>query len=421
MIETEMKRERLVLVAVSDGDEAAVKASLEELALLVDTAGAESVASIYQNLEHPNSATYVGKGKLEEIRGLLVQYQADGIVCDDELSPAQMKNMEQELGTRILDRTMVILDIFASRARSSEGKIQVELAQLRYRANRLIGTGLTMSRLGGAGGGRAGGRIGTRGPGESKLESDRRAIHARIGQLKSELEQVKKTREVTRQRRSSSHIPVAAIVGYTNAGKSSLLNRLTGSEVLAEDKLFATLDPTTRLLNLGNDEPLLLTDTVGFIDKLPHNLIDAFRSTLEEARYADFIIHVVDASNPHRESQMYVVYETLKELGVEGKTVITLMNKQDLLVQDGLICRDGRADRTIPVSVRTGQGLEELQEVLLKLLRDRKRLIERLYGYDEMGKIQLLRRYGQIVKEEYRDDGIAVKGYVPEEYYQQVL
>lgn len=415
MIETGQKKERLILVAVNTGEERRILASLEELALLVDTAGGETVGRLYQNLEHPVAATYVGKGKLDEIRELIDSLEADGIVCDDELTPAQMKNMEQELGTRVLDRTMVILDIFASRARSSEGKIQVELAQLRYRANRLTGMGQSMSRLGGG--------IGTRGPGESKLESDRRAIHQRIGQLKAELEQVKRTRAVTRQKRSSTHIPVAAIVGYTNAGKSSLLNRLTGAEVLAENKLFATLDPTTRLLNLGNDEPLLLTDTVGFIDKLPHHLIDAFRSTLEEAKHADLILHVVDAANPDRDTQMHVVYETLKELGVEGKPVFTLMNKQDLLSEEekALVIRDMHADRTIAVSVREGSGLEELKDVLLKFLRDRKKYVERLYSYQEMGKIQLLRKYGQILTETYRDDGIAVTGYVPAEYYNQIL
>ena len=352
MIETAQKKERLLLVAVNTAEESRVRASLEELALLVDTAGGEVVGSIYQNLDHPISATYVGKGKIEEIRQLAAQLDADGIVWDDELTPAQMKNLEQELGFNVLDRTMVILDIFASRARSSEGKIQVELAQLRYRANRLTGMGQSMSRLGGG--------IGTRGPGESKLETDRRLIHQRIGQLKSELEQVKRTREVTRKRRNDTHIPVAAIVGYTNAGKSSLLNKLTGSEVLAEDKLFATLDPTTRLLSLGNDEPLLMTDTVGFIDKLPHHLIDAFRSTLEEAKHADLIIHVVDCSNPEHETQMQVVYQTLKELGVEGKPIFTLMNKQDLLSEEekDLFERDMQADRTIEISVKDGTGLD---------------------------------------------------------------
>ena len=407
-------KERVILVGVSEQDGDDAEDSLAELAELVKTAGASVAGTLIQKRELIHPGTYVGTGKVAEIAELLEHTGATGIVCDDELSPAQLKNLETMLNTKVMDRTLIILDIFAARATTSEGKIQVELAQLRYRANRLTGMGQSMSRLGGG--------IGTRGPGESKLETDRRLIHQRIGQLKSELEQVKRTREVTRKRRNDTHIPVAAIVGYTNAGKSSLLNKLTGSEVLAEDKLFATLDPTTRLLSLGNDEPLLMTDTVGFIDKLPHHLIDAFRSTLEEAKHADLIIHVVDCSNPEHETQMQVVYQTLKELGVEGKPIFTLMNKQDLLSEEekNLFERDMQADRTIEISVKDGTGLDELREVLLSFLRNRKKYVERLYGYDEMGKIQLLRKYGQIVTEEYRDDGVAVTGYVPNEYYNQI-
>ena len=407
-------KERVILVGVSEQDGDDAEDSLAELAELVKTAGASVAGTLIQKRELIHPGTYVGTGKVAEIAELLEHTGATGIVCDDELSPAQLKNLETMLNTKVMDRTLIILDIFAARATTSEGKIQVELAQLRYRANRLTGMGQSMSRLGGG--------IGTRGPGESKLETDRRLIHQRIGQLKSELEQVKRTREVTRKRRNDTHIPVAAIVGYTNAGKSSLLNKLTGSEVLAEDKLFATLDPTTRLLSLGNDEPLLMTDTVGFIDKLPHHLIDAFRSTLEEAKHADLIVHVVDCSNPEHETQMQVVYQTLKELGVEGKPIFTLMNKQDLLSEEekNLFERDMQADRTIEISVKDGTGLDELREVLLSFLRNRKKYVERLYGYDEMGKIQLLRKYGQIVTEEYRDDGVAVTGYVPNEYYNQI-
>lgn len=406
--------ERVILVAVSTSDEDDTEASLDELEELADTAGATAIGRLVQNREKIHPGTYLGSGKIGELREMVWEMGATGVICDDELSPAQLRNLESALDTKVMDRTMVILDIFAAHATTSEGKIQVELAQLRYRANRLTGMGQSMSRLGGG--------IGTRGPGESKLETDRRLIHQRIGQLKSELEQVKRTREVTRKRRNDTHIPVAAIVGYTNAGKSSLLNKLTGSEVLAEDKLFATLDPTTRLLSLGNDEPLLMTDTVGFIDKLPHHLIDAFRSTLEEAKHADLIIHVVDCSNPEHETQMQVVYQTLKELGVEGKPIFTLMNKQDLLSEEekDLFERDMQADRTIEISVKDGIGLDELREVLLSFLRNRKKYVERLYGYDEMGKIQLLRKYGQIVTEEYRDDGVAVTGYVPKEYYNQI-
>ena len=408
MIETAQKKERLLLVAVNTAEESRVRASLEELALLVDTAGGEAVGSIYQNLDHPISATYVGKGKIEEIRQLAAQLDADGIVCDDELTPAQMKNLEQELGFNVLDRTMVILDIFASRARSSEGKIQVELAQLRYRANRLTGMGQSMSRLGGG--------IGTRGPGESKLETDRRLIHQRIGQLKSELEQVKRTREVTRKRRNDTHIPVAAIVGYTNAGKSSLLNKLTGSEVLAEDKLFATLDPTTRVLELSGRQQILVTDTVGFIRKLPHHLIEAFKSTLEEAKYADYILHVVDASNPQHEKQMLIVYETLANLDVKDKTVITLFNKQDARM-DSEPLHDFKADHTLQISAKNGTGLEELKNLLSELLRENKVLVERTVPYANAGVIQLVRKSGELLEEEYREDGIYIRAYVPMEIY----
>ena len=414
MIDLSKLEERVILAAVSTSETDQAESSLDELKELADTAGAKTVGRVIQNRESIHPGTYLGKGKLQELREMLYETGATGVICDDELSPAQLKNLEDVLDTKVMDRTMVILDIFASRANTREGKIQVELAQLKYRAIRLVGMRSSLSRLGGG--------IGTRGPGESKLETDRRLIHQRIGQLKSELEQVKRTREVTRKRRNDTHIPVAAIVGYTNAGKSSLLNKLTGSEVLAEDKLFATLDPTTRLLSLGNDEPLLMTDTVGFIDKLPHHLIDAFRSTLEEAKHADLIIHVVDCSNPEHETQMQVVYQTLKELGVEGKPIFTLMNKQDLLSEEekDLFERDMQADRTIEISVKDGTGLDELREVLLSFLRNRKKYVERLYGYDEMGKIQLLRKYGQIVTEEYRDDGVAVTGYVPNEYYNQI-
>lgn len=409
MIETKQKQERFLLVGVATGDEKATRESLKELKLLVHTAGAESLDMVIQNLDHPHPGTYVGSGKLEEIRALIQAWDADGIVCDDELSPAQLKNLEQALDTVVLDRTMVILDIFASRAKSSEGKIQVELAQLRYRAIRLVGMRSSLSRLGGG--------IGTRGPGEKKLEIDRRLIHQRIGQLKQELEQVKRHRELTRQQRSKSHIPVAALVGYTNAGKSTLLNRLTGADVLAEDKLFATLDPTTRVWEFDHDESIMLTDTVGFINKLPHHLIDAFRSTLEEAKYCDIILHVVDASNPMKESQMHVVYETLRELGVEDKMIITLMNKQDAVEDNGVIFRDFKADKTLAVSARNGSGLDELKTLLTAVLRSRKVYVSKLFSYQDAGMIQYIRKYGQIISEDYTEEGIKVTGYIPGEYF----
>ena len=321
-----------------------------------------------------------------------------------------MNNLERELECKVMDRTLLILDIFAKRAVTSEGKIQVELAQLRYRSARLVGLRSSLSRLGGG--------IGTRGPGEKKLETDRRLIRNRISALKQELSQVEKHRELIRSRRAVGNLKTAAIVGYTNAGKSTLLNTLTGASVLSEDKLFATLDPTTRLLTLDDGQQLLLTDTVGFIRKLPHNLVEAFKSTLEEAKYADYIIHVVDASNPQAEMQMHIVYETLKELGALGKKTITLFNKQDRV--SGESFRDLRADYTLKISARTGEGLEEFKQLLSEILAEGQIYMERLFPYSEAGQIQLIREYGQLLSEEYTEGGIAVKARVPREIYPKV-
>lgn len=415
MINLEEEKERVILVGVStknDASQYAIEESLDELEELVQTAGAEVVGRITQNLERIHTATYVGKGKLEEIKCLAIELNATGIVCDDELTPAQLRNLEDELGMKIMDRTLVILDIFASRASTSEGKIQVELAQLRYQATRLVGLRNSLSRLGGG--------IGTRGPGEKKLEMDRRIIHQRIGQLKAELEQVKKHRELARQKREKSHTTVVAIVGYTNAGKSTLLNTLTKAEVLEEDKLFATLDPTTRTFELESGEHVLLTDTVGFIRKLPHHLIEAFRSTLEEAKYADIILHVVDASSPMMETHMHVVYETLRELGVEGKTMITLFNKVDKL-EEIPILRDFKSDYRLNISAKTGIGLHDLSNLLEEILRNQKVYVDKTFGYHEAGKIQIIRTYGQVLEEEYTEDGIKVKGYIPAEMYTRIL
>jgi len=310
-----------------------------------------------------------------------------------------------------MDRTLIILDIFAERASTSEGKIQVELAQLKYRQSRLVGLGKSLSRLGGG--------IGTRGPGEKKLEMDRRLIKGRIAQLNRELKEVKRHREVTREQRNRNHLPVVAIVGYTNAGKSTLLNKLTGASVLEEDKLFATLDPTTRGLKLQSKQEILLTDTVGFIRKLPHHLIEAFKSTLEEAKYADIILHVVDASNPQLDEQMHIVYETLRQLEVVNKPIITAFNKQDKADSE-MIIRDFKADYIVKISAKTGEGLENLLDTVEEVLRQQKVMVESVYPYAEAGKIQLIRKYGELLTEEYREEGIFVKAYVPVEIYGKI-
>ena len=403
--------ERVILVGVQMNDGEDTEESLEELSELAKTAGAQTVGTIIQNREAVHPGTYIGKGKIEEVRSLVLATDANGVICDDELSPAQLNNLERELDCKVMDRTLLILDIFARRAVTSEGKIQVELAQLRYRSARLVGLRESLSRLGGG--------IGTRGPGEKKLETDRRLIRTRISALKEELKQVEKHRELIRGKRAKGNLKTAAIVGYTNAGKSTLLNVLTGAEVLSEDKLFATLDPTTRLLELSEGQQILLTDTVGFIRKLPHHLVEAFKSTLEEAKYADYIIHVVDSSNPQAEKQMHIVYETLRELGAVGKPVITLFNKQDKTETEQI--RDLKADHTLKISAKTGEGLEEFKELLGELLSEGMIYVERVFPYQEAGKIQLIRERGQLLSEEYTEAGIAVTARVPKEIYAYVI
>lgn len=412
LIELKQEQERVILVGVSarEGDD--TENSMKELEELAKTAGAVTVGMVIQNRESAHPGTYVGKGKIEEIKELIWEMDADGIICDDELSPAQMNNLQEELDAKVMDRTLLILDIFAGRAKTSEGKIQVELAQLKYRQSRLTGFGKAMSRLGGG--------IGTRGPGEKKLEMDRRLIKSRIAQLTRELKEVRKHREITREQRMRTKIPVAAIVGYTNAGKSTLLNTLTGAGVLEEDQLFATLDPTTRNLKLPSGQEVLLTDTVGFIRKLPHHLIEAFKSTLEEAKYADVILHVVDTSNPQMDQQMFTVYETLRGLEVKDKPILTAFNKQD---KEGAVvtAKDFQADEVVFISAKTGMGLDKLTEDLEKILRENKMAIEHVYAYEEAGKIQLIRKYGELLEEEYREDGIFVRAYVPTEIGREVL
>ena len=411
MYEMEEIKEKVILVGVETGGDEPAESSLDELAELARTAGAEVAGRLIQSRESIHPGTYIGKGKLLELKDLLWETDATGIICDDELTSTQLGSLESELSCKVIDRTLLILDIFAARAVSGEGKIQVELAQLRYRASRLTGLGKSLSRLGGG--------IGTRGPGEKKLEMDRRLIRERISRLKRELKDVEKHRELIRSQRKQSGLKTAALVGYTSVGKSSLLNALTDAGILEDAMLFSTLDTTTRSLMLDNTQEILLTDTVGFIRKLPHHLVEAFKSTLEEARYADIILHVVDASNPNMDMQMHVVYETLRELGAEGKPVITLFNKQDLLKEEGYQ-RDFQAEYSIPVSAKTGQGLEELKRALLDVIRRDQIYVERLYDFSEAGKIQLIRTRGQLVSEEYLPEGIEVKAYVPRDIYGRI-
>ncbi len=412
--DTKEIEERVIIVAVAkDKDNKnEVEESIKELESLVKTVNAKVVGKVIQNREKVHNATYVGKGKVEEIAILISSTNATGIVCDDELSPSQLKNLEMELNTKVMDRTLIILDIFAKRATTSEGKIQVELAQLKYRMARLIGLRSSLSRLGGG--------IGTKGPGEKKLEMDKRLINDRVVWLKREITDMQSHRELARKQRNKGGVSVVSIVGYTNAGKSTLINMLTDAKVLEEDKLFATLDPTTRAYKLPNGEEILITDTVGFIRKLPHNLIDAFRSTLEEAKYADIIIHVVDASNPQMNSQMKIVYETLDGLEVKDKTIITMFNKQDLIIGDKPILRDERADFVINTAIKKREGLEELATVLTEILRNQKEYIEKIIPYNEANKVQILRKKGQLLEEDYLEEGIKIKGYINKQFKNEI-
>lgn len=403
--ENELTRAILCAVLTPDKDEREVGVSLDELERLLDTAGGVLFAQVIQARQAPDNATYLGKGKIEEIGALCRDNEVHLVVCDDELSPAQIKNMEDALEKaageafgeiRVIDRSMLILDIFALHAVSGEGKLQVELAQLRYSVPRLYGKGTQMSRLGGG--------IGTRGPGESKLEKDRRHIQRRIHALQEQLEEMVKSRQVRRSRRENAGIFRTSIVGYTNAGKSTLLNRLTDAGILAEDKLFATLDTTTRKFTLPSGREMLLTDTVGFIRNLPHHLIEAFKSTLEEAKYTDALLIVIDVSDPECVSQLEVTEKLLFDLGVTDKPVVYVLNKCDMAeaIPEELVARSNR-DTIIAISALDGRGVDKLVEELERLALGGRRLYCLKIPSSEMGVINQLYNASMVEDVEYFD------------------
>lgn len=406
LYDTSQAVEKVILVAVDmENPDFDVDSCLDELEELAQTAGAVTVGRMVQRREGVHRAHYLGKGKLDELKAYIEMQEATGIICDDELTPAQIRNMQNILQTKVMDRTLLILDIFASRASSAEGKVQVELAQLRYNLTHLTGQGKSLSRQGGG--------IGTRGPGEKKLETDRRIIADRISELNRELKDIERHREVMREKRLKSKIPVAALVGYTNAGKSTLMNHITGAGVLAEDKLFATLDTTTRRVETEGGISLLFTDTVGFIQKLPHGLVKAFRATLEEVSYADILVHVVDASNPAREEQMKVVYNTLKDLKCEDKPVVTVYNKTDLPVEMPLP-RDNTARYKMPISAKNGLGVDKLIDTVQTIAKEFKKSIKVLVPYDK-GSVLGIVHSCEVTVNENRDNGYYFELYADEE------
>jgi len=398
--------ERVILVGVQESFSEDVEESLDELAELCETAGALVVGRVIQNREKIHPGTYVGKGKIEEIALLMEELGATGIVCDDELSPAQLNNLEKELDCKVMDRTLIILDIFAARANTSEGNIQVELAQLKYMLPRLTGKGIAMSRLGGG--------IGTRGPGETKLETDRRHIRRRIESLKEELSDLEKHRQMLRSRRKKDGVITCAIVGYTNAGKSTLMNCLTDAGVLAQDKLFATLDPTSRALKLPSGVTVMMIDTVGLVRRLPHHLVEAFRSTLEEAAQSDIILNVCDASSDEARTHMQVTTDLLESLGCGDTPIITVLNKCDLL-DETMLAQDFKA--CVRISAKNGTGIDELLNAIENNLPVRMKRVKILLPFSQAGLANEIRNKGTLIYEEYVAEGLSVEAVVDEALY----
>lgn len=405
-MQSDLIKERAILVGIDV--QGMGEALLEELDQLADTAGAEVVFKMVQNRNKPDVATYIGKGKAEELSQAVKSFDAHLIICDDELSPAQIRNLEHITGIRVIDRTSVILDIFAQRAISREGKLQVELAQLKYRLPRLTGKGIELSRLGGG--------IGTRGPGEKKLETDRRYIRQRIYEIEKELKKVQKRRELARNKRKKNMIPVIALVGYTNAGKSTLMNILTNSEVLVEDKLFATLDPTARKIVLPNNQNVVLVDTVGFINKLPHQLVDAFKATLEEVIFADVLLHIVDMSSPHMLEQIELVNNVLNSLGAH-QPIIMVYNKIDKV--NSLIPLPAIKPQ-VSISAKTGAGIDLLLKEIENNISIDYHHICLCIPYDEANVLSKLHDEAKVINQEYRASGIYLEVYVDDITYNQL-
>ncbi len=414
MYENEEKRERVILAGVHTGSldvlTDTTEESIAELEELAATAGAEVVGVLVQNRPAPDNAAYLGEGKLEELKNAAAELHAETVIFDDELSPVQVRNITDATDLKVLDRTALILDIFAARAKTKEGKIQVELAQLKYMLPRLTGMGSALSRLGGG--------IGTRGPGETKLETDRRHIRRRIEYLSEELSEIQKHRDLLRSRRKKDGQTVAAIVGYTNAGKSTLLNLLTDADVLAENKLFATLDPTQRSLTLSDNRSLLMVDTVGFIRKLPHHLVKAFKSTLEEAALADVLIHVIDASNPEFRRHIEVVNSILNELKATGKPTLAVLNKMDLCAEaEGIPAQVAGADKTVFISAKTEAGMETFREALEDIVPGKKQRAVFLIPYSEGALLPMLHKDQMVLSEEYTENGTRIEALVDEICY----